>query len=92
MPPKQKRTEKWGDKHKDRFRALIKQRKINPQNSDPTYIDKIREAYWPDRKPSTFNRNYKASVSEYRIGVALNEANEAREARASRRNGEFFLG
>ena len=81
MPPK--RTEKWNDPHKDQFRALIIQRKINPQDSNPKYIEKIREKYWPERKEATFKTNSKNSVSEYKIGVALNEANKARHARAS---------
>ena len=91
MPPK-KRTEKWSQDHKAKFRRLIQQRKINPTIVDPEYIDSIGEQYWPNRPQATFRNNYKASVREYKIGLALNEANEARKTRAAARNGEFFLG
>lgn len=91
MPPK-KRTEKWSQDHKAQFRRLIAQRKINPTRVDTEYIDSIGETYFPNRPKATFQNNFKASVREYKIGLALNKANEARRTRAAARNGEFFLG
>lgn len=86
MPPKQQRAAKWNDGHKAVFRQHIKNKKINPKNQSTEYIDKIRAKYFPDRPVATFRNNYKASFSEWRIGQAINEANEARAAKAG---GEF---
>lgn len=83
MPPKGKgtRAPKWSEAHRAQFRQLIKNKKINPQNSTPAYVDKIRERYFPDRPVPTFRNNYKSSVSEWRVGQAIAEANEARAAK-----------
>lgn len=86
MPPK-KRATKWGEAGKAHFRQLIKNKKINPKNTTTEYIDKIGQKYFPDRPKATFRNNYKASVSEWRVGQAIKEANEARAAKAG--EGEF---
>ena len=84
MEAKQQRAVKWNASHKAKFRTLILQRKIDPKRSDANYIDKIRAKHFADRPVLTFRINYISSVSEYKIGQALNEANKAREKRESR--------
>jgi hypothetical protein len=84
MEAKQQRAVKWNASHKAKFRTLILQRKIDPKRSDTDYIDKIRAKHFADRPVLTFRNNYKSSVSEYKIGQALNAANKARETRESR--------
>ena len=78
MPPK--RATKWGKAHKNRFRDLIQEKKINPNKSDRAYIDKINERYF-QRPATTFRNNYKTSIAEWRIGAAINEANALNEGK-----------
>jgi hypothetical protein len=85
--PKQ-RTPKWSVQHKEQFRNLVKNRKINPQRSDTAYIDKIGKKYFPERPTATFRNNYKSSAAEYRVGEAINRAAAASAAA----RGEFFSG
>ena len=85
--PKQ-RAEKWSIKHKEQFRNLVKNRKINPQRSDTAYIDRIGKKYFPERPTATFRNNYKSSAAEYRVGEAINRAAAASAAA----QGEFFSG
>lgn len=86
MPPKP-RCKKWCDADKVKFRNLIDQNKINPKKVDPDTIDKIGKRYWPERPQKTFRNNYKSSVQEYKIGLALNAAAEARKKKAK---GKYF--
>jgi hypothetical protein len=89
------RAVKWNASHKAKFQTLILQQKIDPKRSDTKYIDGIRAKHFSDRPVLTIRNNYNSSVSEYKIGEALNKANKARQTRESRaaaRKGENFLG
>lgn len=86
MPPKP-RTKKWCDADKAKFRKLIAQKKINPKKVDTDTIDRIGKRYWPERPKETFRNNYKKSVNEHKIGLALNAAAEARK---KKEEGESF--
>ena len=48
-------------------------------NDDPTYIEKIRQQFWDERKPETFRANWKSTVGEFRVGTAINEHNKRSE-------------
>ncbi len=74
-----KRATKWGTEHKARFAELVRQKRINPSNDDPTYIEKIRKEFWSDRKSDTFKTNWKSTVGEFRVGNAINEHNKRSE-------------
>lgn len=87
MPPKPQRAEKWNKGHKALFHQHIKNKKINPKNITTPYIDKIRKKYFHDRPKASFRNNYKAFVSEWWVGQAIKEVNEARAAKAA--EGEF---
>jgi hypothetical protein len=83
MPPKPKRAAKWNEGHKALFRQHIKNKRINPKNTNTKYIDEIHKKYLPDCPKATFCNNYKASVSEWQVGQAIKEANKASAAKAA---------
>jgi len=69
------RCEKWGTRLKEDFRRHIEARRINPKRTDKAYILGIRDRYYPGRPDGTFQKNYNASVAEWRIGQYVNSWN-----------------
>ena len=72
------RTKKWSAELKAGFRKRIQDKQINPERSDPQYIEKIRLRYYPDRPKETFRNNYKTSIAEWRTGKAIDEYNKGK--------------
>jgi hypothetical protein len=67
-PPHQRaRSKKWDGAERDKFKRLVKEKKIDPERNDRAYLEKIRKKHWGDRKIDTFRQNWKVSTAEFRI-------------------------
>ena len=68
------RAKKWDRAERDKFKRLVKEKKIDPERNDRAYLEKIRKKHWGDRKIDTFRRNWKVFTAEFRIAKFKNGA------------------
>ncbi len=61
------RAKKWDRAERDKFKRLVKEKKIDLERNDRAYIEKICKKHWEERKLDTFHRNWKSSTAEFRI-------------------------
>ena len=69
-----KRSTKWGDADKVKFKHLVDTNKINWKRSESAYLRQVRDKYWPGRKTPTFRANWKATTAQFRTEELLNGA------------------
>ena len=86
------RSKKWDSAEQVKFKRLVREGKINPEQNDKAYIEKIRAKEWGDRKIETFRRNWKTSTAEFRIAKFKDgaRAKSATEDKQSENNSCLF--
>ena len=68
MPlPPPTRSKKWDSEEQVKFKRLVREGKINPEQNNKAYIKKICAKEWGDWKLETFRRNWKTSTAKFRI-------------------------
>ena len=67
------RAKKWGNVEKKTFKTLVENGELKI-DGDSKHREHIRLAYWPNRKPETFRRNWLASTAEFRVAAFKNGA------------------
>ena len=85
ITPTKKRSTKWGDADKVKFRMLVTEDKIDWERNDVKYLRKVRDKYWPRRRTPTFRTNWKVSTAEFRTESLL------KGARHKLNKGEFYF-
>ncbi len=61
------RSKKWDSAEQVKFKRLVREGKIDPEQNDKAYIEKIRAKEWGDQKLETFRQNWKTSTAKFCI-------------------------
>ena len=78
------RIKKWTKQLKADFATKVQNRLINIRYcNDNSYIDSVRERFYPDRPIDTFRANFRASAKEIEIGQKIDNYNRGKTVKSS---------